>query len=395
MSNQVPRVLHRLGIDANRVTPTTIGQTMRSPHQVVEADNVQHWCDQVSGLGPLAPLVRDEMVTDILVNTSGPVWVDRGSGLENIGKIFAHEAEVRQLATRLAQMCGRRLDDSVPWVDGQLPAQVRLHAIIPPLSPHGTHISLRIQRSGKLGLAALRHRGFVTHEVYDLLKLLIEQQVSFLISGGTGSGKTTLLAALLDLVPTSHRIVLVEDAAELDVPGDHVVSLVGRPANPEGKGRVGLGELVRQALRMRPDRIVLGECRGPEIQDLLNALNTGHRGGCATLHANSIHDIPRRIHALGSLAGMSDSAVSRQLAGALQVALHVSRNGGVRRLEQIGVVNSEKDVTNVASALLWDDRNQVMRKTAGWPKLASLLGYETEIDQEDTFQGNSNASGKS
>lgn len=377
MEKSATQALFQCGLEHQQATPAVIAHTMGTSEQMAGPGSVEKWCDEVTGLGPLAALVRDDQVTDVLVNSSGPVWVDRGHGLQQIGCLFASEEEVRALAARLAQMCGRRLDDSQPWVDGLLPNRIRLHAIIPPLATHGTHISLRIQKTARLDLDELQRRGMFPVEVVPILHRLVDLQLSYLVTGGTGTGKTTLLAALLERVPTFERIVIVEDAPELQLPGDHIVNLASRHANPDGHGRVDLGVLVRQALRMRPDRIVLGECRGAEIQDLLTALNTGHRGGCATLHANSVEDTPRRVHALGALAGMSDSAVSRQLAGALQVVLHLERESGERRLAAIGVMESHGEVVQVSTALSWSTAHRSLSRGDGWPHLCRLLNMSS------------------
>lgn len=296
---------------------------------------------EVLGLGPLQEWVQAEAVTDVLVNGDGRVWVDRGEGLELTSTRAMDACEARRLAVRLAGLSGRRLDESQPWVDGLLPGGVRLHAVLPPLVEGGAHVSLRVPRVRADGLAALGALGMFDPEVERLLRRLVQRRVSFVVTGGTGSGKTTLLAALLGEVAPRERIVVVEDVRELAVAHPHVVRLQGRGANVEGHGSVNLVDLVRQALRMRPDRLVVGEVRGPEVREMLAALNTGHEGGCGTLHANAPADVPARFEALGALAQLSSQAVHSQLASAVRVVVHVERlplagslpgcRGGTRR----------------------------------------------------------------
>ena len=214
----------------------------------------------------------------------------------------------------------------MPWVDARLPGGVRLHAVVPPLAPEGTHVSLRVLRPVGFDLDALVARGTLPSAWAAVLAALVRRRAAFLVSGGTGAGKTTLLAALLGLVPPTERILLVEDVGELRPDHPHVVRLEARHANVEGRGAVALDDLVRQALRMRPDRIVVGECRGPEVRELLAALNTGHAGGCGTVHANACSEVPARLEALGSLAGMSPRALAGQVAAAIDVVVHVERS---------------------------------------------------------------------
>lgn len=301
---------------------------------------------EVLGLGPLQRWVQAEAVTDVLVNGDGRVWVDRGEGLELTSSRAMDASEARRLAVRLAGLAGRRLDESQPWVDGLLPGGVRLHAVLPPLVEGGAHLSLRVPRVRADGLAALRTLGMFDEEMERLLRRLVHRRVSFVVTGGTGSGKTTLLAALLGEVAPEERIIVVEDVRELAVVHPHVVRLQGRGANVEGQGAVDLVDLVRQALRMRPDRLVVGEVRGPEVREMLAALNTGHEGSCGTLHANAAADVPARFEALGALAQLSRQAVQSQLASAVRVVVHVDRRpvGG----QSPGVRGARRRVTSVS-----------------------------------------------
>lgn len=303
---------------------------------------------EMTGAGALEPLLHDPAVADVLVTAPDSVWIDRGNGLEQTGVTFPDEAAVRRLAQRLALAAGRRLDDAQPWVDGKLPGHeaglgaafgVRLHAVLAPVAHGGTCLSLRVLRPATQGLAALARAGAVLPAARELLEAVVRARLAFLVVGGTGAGKTTLLSGLLATVDRTERIVCVEDAAELAPPHPHVVRLVARPANVEGAGAVTVRDLVRQALRMRPDRIVIGEVRGAEVVDLLTALNTGHDGGAGTVHANSPREVPARLEALAALGGMDRAALHSQLAAAVQVVLHVHRRAdGSRGLREIGLV---------------------------------------------------------
>jgi pilus assembly protein CpaF len=311
---------------------------------------VREAVDELAGAGPLEPLLRATDVTDVLVNGPGEVWVDRGSGLERTGLRFPDEDAVRRLAVRLAAAAGRRLDDGVPWVDAGLPDGTRLHAVLPPVADAGTCLSLRVLRRCSLTVADLAAAGAFPGTCERVLRDLVAARAAFLVTGGTGSGKTTLLSALLGLVPPSERLLVCEDAPELTPEHPHVVRLVGRPANVEGAGEVTLRDLVRQALRMRPDRVVVGEVRGAEVVDLLAALNTGHEGGAGTLHANRPAEVPARLEALGVAAGMDRAAVHSQAAAALDAIVHLRRTPAGRRVDEIGVVRRGGELVTVVPA---------------------------------------------
>ncbi|ORB87476.1 general secretion pathway protein GspE [Mycobacterium kansasii] len=346
----IERVRERLAAEAAPLRPHVVAAAIRAESGGMLGDtevlaNLRVLQTELTGAGILEPLLCADDTTDVLVTAPDAVWVDDGTGLRRSEVRFRDEAAVRRLAQRLALAAGRRLDDAQPWVDGQLsgigPARlaVRLHAVLPPVAAGGTCVSLRVLRPTTQDLAALIAASAIAPEAAGLIAQIVATRLAFLVCGGTGAGKTTLLAALLGAVPDSERIVCVEDAAELAPPHPHLVKLVARCANIEGAGEVTMRQLVRQALRMRPDRIVVGEVRGAEVVDLLAALNTGHDGGAGTVHANSPGEVPARLEALGALGGLDRGALHSQLAAAVQVLLHVTRDqAGRRRLNEIAIL---------------------------------------------------------
>lgn len=304
------------------------------------------------GAGPLAPLLACDDVTDVLVNST-EVWVDRGAGLQRCPVDVGTIDDVRRLAQRLAAAGGRRLDDSSPCVDVRLADGTRLHAVLPPVATQGPYLSLRTFRPRPYTLADLIAAGTLAEPAGEVLAAIVAARLPYLVTGGTGCGKTTLLATLLSLVPHHERIVLVEDASELRPRHPHVVGLQARTTNVEGAGEVTLRDLIRQALRMRPDRIVVGECRGAEVADLLAALNTGHEGGAGTLHANTAADVPARLEALGLLGGLPRAVLHAQVAAALQVVLHLRRVAGRRVLEAVCLLLPDGDGRLVTAVPAW------------------------------------------
>ncbi|MFA6573978.1 MAG: TadA family conjugal transfer-associated ATPase [Nocardioides sp.] len=338
----VELVRDRLAREPGELTAHRVAEALRSTGRPVgDADVLQVFETlrrDVVGAGPLEPLLRLPGVTDVLVNGAGQVFLDRGGGLEPSDVRFPDDDAVRRLAQRLAAAGGRRLDDATPYVDLRLADGTRFHAVLSPVARPGTLISLRVPRRQVFTVEELTVGGFLTEQAARLLRSVVSSRLAFLVSGGTGSGKTTLLAALLSLVPPGERLVLVEDSSELRPDHPHLVALEARPANVEGSGEIDLRTLVRQALRMRPDRLVVGEVRGSEVVDLLAAMNTGHEGGCGTLHANSALDVPSRVEALALAAGLGRAAAHSQLASALDVVLHLARGrDGRRRLAQVAV----------------------------------------------------------
>jgi pilus assembly protein CpaF len=286
--------------------------------------------------GPLEGLVAERGVTDVFLNGDGTVWADRGAGPGPVDGIRVPPAAARELAVRLIALGGRHVDEATPCVDVRLGDGVRVHAVLPPVSAGGALVSVRLPAEVRPSLADLEAAGFFPQGEAGRIREVVARRANLLVTGAGGSGKTTFLAALLGHAPPHERIVVLEDVAELRIAHPHVVSLEARQANLEGAGGIGLDRLVREALRMRPDRLVVGECRGAELRELLAALNTGHDGGAGTLHANSLADVPARLEALGALAGMSPDAVARQAVSALDVVLHVERSPEGRRLAAVG-----------------------------------------------------------
>ncbi|MEU4363713.1 TadA family conjugal transfer-associated ATPase [Promicromonospora sp. NPDC023987] len=330
---------------------------------------------ELTGAGPLQTLLDAPDVTDVLVNGPDDVWVDRGAGLEQVPLRLGTPTGVRALAVRLAALGGQRLDDACPTVDARLPDGTRLHAVLEPLAEAGAVISLRVLRNRAFTLDELVAGGALPSQWAGLLHSLVLRRANVLVSGGTGTGKTTLLAALLSLVPHNERVVTVEEARELRPAHPHAVHLAARRANVEGAGAVDLADLVRNALRMRPDRIVLGECRGAEVREVLMAMNTGHDGGFATLHANAVALVPARLEALAGLAGMTREAVAAQAAGALDVVLHLRRSHGARYLAEIGLVGrAPGGELSVRTVAWWDGSGGCEVEPDGWAELAGRYG---------------------
>ena len=374
---------------------------------------------EIVGTGPLAELLADPATTDVVVNGPHDVRVDRGAGWEQTGIRFADDAAVQRLARRLASAAGRRLDEAQPYVDAQLPGGIRLHAVLPPIASDGTCVSLRVLRPAQFDLATLGRHGAFPPTVESLLRRIVaarqqpalleragqvpaarglvgeapeaavvlrvadhhlRQRRAVMISGGTGSGKTTLLAALLGEVDPAERIITVEDAGELRPTHPHVLHLLARTSNVEGAGRIELRDLVRQGLRMRPDRLVVGEVRGAEVIDLLVALNTGHRGGAGTVHANAADEVPARLAALASLGGMAETTLNAQLPGAVQVIIHLERvavaGRAQRKLKEIAVL--ERDPGGGVTVRRASDDNGWLGPGAA--RLASLLDAAPQPD---------------
>lgn len=304
--------------------------------------------------GPLAEHCTDDAVTDVFVNGADGLFVDRGSGAEPVPTWRASEREVRDLAVALVGLGGRHLDDQAPCVDVRLDSGIRVHAVLAPVSTTGTALSIRIPRVRASDLDALAALGSFDARQQSWLTTLVAERANILITGGTGTGKTTLLSALLSEVSAAERIVTIEDVAELRPHHPHHVALEARQANLEGAGGISLARLVRESLRMRPDRLVVGECRGEEVRELLTALNTGHDGGAGTLHASGLRDVPARLEALGALAGMDATALARQAVSAFTMVLHLERApDGTRRIAQAGRLVLDRERLGIEEVRPW------------------------------------------
>lgn len=337
---------------------------------------------------PLGELLTQPGVTDVLVNGPTEVWIDAGAGLTRVeGFDLGTPAMVRQMAVRMAAAAGQRLDDATPIVDATLPSGVRLHAVLPPLSGSSAVLSLRVPAPVAMSLEQLIASGMITPWLAEILQRLVKDKVSGLVTGATGTGKTTLLACLLGLIDPGERLICIEEVSELRPHHPHVVHLQARKDNVQGAGGVSLSDLVKAAMRMRPDRLILGEARGPEVREMLSALNTGHRGGWATIHANSAVEVPARLEALGALAGMSRDAVCAQALPAFEVVVHLKRfqgdDGRVRRqVVQLAQLCRTHEGSLGAQAVLEIAPDGTPQALTGWPDFASRLGIPRELPLE-------------
>jgi pilus assembly protein CpaF len=334
---------------------------------------------ELAGAGPLQPLLADPSVTDVLVNGPDEVWIDRGEALERTSVRFPDAEAVRRLAERLVLATGRPLDNAHPYVDARLPDGSRVHAVLSPVAVGGPYLSLRVARRSAFTIDELTTAGSLPGDTAAVLRGLVRGRAAGLISGGTGTGKTTLLSALLTEVPPGERLVLVEDSVELRPAHPHVLRLEARPPNAEGAGEVTVRSLVRQALRMRPDRLVVGEVRGAEVVDMLGAMNTGHEGGWGTVHANAAGDVPARLEALGTAAGLSREAVQAQVEAAVDVVVHLVRDrDGLRRLGEIATLEPAAEPggrIRVLPALTVErsGAGALLQRRAGWERLQAIL----------------------
>ena len=294
--------------------------------------------DESVGLGPLERLLEDSSISEIMVNAPDEIWVERAGRLQRHASAFTDDAAVRSVIERIVAPLGRRIDESSPMVDARLADGSRVNAIIPPLALRGPALTIRRFARSLKGPQDLIDAGAASIEMFDFLRVCVEQRRNIVISGGTSSGKTTLLNVLSNLIPAGERIITIEDAAELSLRHEHLVQLEGRPPNLEQRGEITIRDLVRNALRMRPDRIVVGECRGGETLDMLQAMNTGHDGSLTTVHANSPRDVISRLEVMTLMAGMDlpVSAIREQVAAAIDVVVHQARFAdGSRRITSI------------------------------------------------------------
>ena len=294
--------------------------------------------DESVGLGPLERLLEDSSISEIMVNAPDEIWVERAGQLQRHASAFTDDAAVRSVIERIVAPLGRRIDESSPMVDARLADGSRVNAIIPPLALRGPALTIRRFARSLKGPQDLIDAGAASIEMFDFLRVCVERRRNIVISGGTSSGKTTLLNVLSNLIPAGERIITIEDAAELSLRHEHLVQLEGRPPNLEQRGEITIRDLVRNALRMRPDRIVVGECRGGETLDMLQAMNTGHDGSLTTVHANSPRDVISRLEVMTLMAGMDlpVSAIREQVAAAIDVVVHQARFAdGSRRITSI------------------------------------------------------------
>src|SRR6201997_3779386 len=318
--------------------------------------------DEIFGLGPLEPLLKDPTISDILVNRYDKVYVERAGKLEPTGLSFKDDAHLMQIIDRIVSRVGRRVDESSPMVDARLADGSRVNAIIPPLALDGPILSIRRFGRNPLQVDDLMRLGSLTPEMITVLREMVRARLNLLISGGTGSGKTTLLNCLSSFIPDNERIITIEDSAELQLQQPHVVRLETRPPNIEGKGEVTQRDLVRNALRMRPDRIVVGEVRGGEAIDMLQAMNTGHDGSLTTIHANSTRDALARLETMIQMTGMrlSDKAMRQQIASAVNLVIQVARlTDGTRRVVSISEITGMEHETIAMQEIFQFERTGV------------------------------------
>ena len=320
-----------------------------APLSIIERDRlVTEVHNELFGLGPLEPLLADSTISDILVNTFSSIYIERRGKLEKTAISFKDDEHLMRVIERIVSTVGRRIDEAQPMVDARLPDGSRVNAIIPPLSIDGPVLSIRRFGADPLKMPALIENGALTKEIAILFEMCVKARLNIIISGGTGAGKTTLLNALSAFIPADERIVTIEDSAELQLQQPHVVRLETRPSNIEGKGEVTQRDLVKNALRMRPDRIVIGEVRGGEAIDMLQAMNTGHDGSLTTIHANTPRDALARLETMIQMTGMrlSDRAMRQQIASAVDVVIQVARlTDGTRRITSISEITGMEGET--------------------------------------------------
>jgi len=321
-----------------RAVVTELLREESTPLTLADRENIiEQVLYEITGLGPLEPLFRDLTISDILVNGSKEIFIERFGKLSRVTAAFRNDAHVMAVIDRIVSRIGRRVDESSPMVDARLPDGSRVNAIIPPLAIDGPVLSIR-RFGADLSVARLIENGTLTEEMSKLLEGCVQARLNILISGGTGAGKTTLLNAMTSFIPADQRIITIEDAAELRLQQEHVVRLETRPPNAEGLGEVKAADLVKNALRMRPDRIIVGEVRSAEALDMLQAMNTGHEGSLSTVHANSPRDALSRLETMILMAGsnLPDRAMREQIASALDLVVQVTRLAdGTRRITSI------------------------------------------------------------
>jgi pilus assembly protein CpaF len=357
------------------------GSSLRLPPEIDTEELITDVLDEVVGLGALERLLSDPNVTEIMVNSADEIYVERSGKLERCRAAFTSDEAIRSVIDRIVAPLGRRIDEASPMVDARLKDGSRVNAIIPPLALRGPTITIRKFNKRLFGVEDYIRLGSANASMFEFLKVCVECRKNIVISGGTGSGKTTLLNILSNLIPRGERIVTIEDAAELKLNAPHLVSLEARPSNVEGKGVIAIRDLVRNSLRMRPDRIVVGECRGGEALDMLQAMNTGHDGSLTTAHANSPRDVISRLEVMTLMAGMDIpmSAVREQIASAVDVIVQQTRlSDGSRRITSITEVTGVENGTVQLLELFKFERR-------GFGPNNEVIGHFTGCDAVPTF----------
>jgi pilus assembly protein CpaF len=382
LSSLTPEQVHA---EVSRLAESVLAQE-EMPLSAAEKDrlvkDVQH---ELFGLGPLEPLLKDPTISDILVNSHSTIYIERRGRLEATNVTFKDDEHLMRVIERIVSSVGRRIDESSPMVDARLQDGSRVNAIIPPLSIDGPVLSIRRFGSDPLRMNSLIENKALTKDIAEMLQMCVNARLNVLISGGTGAGKTTLLNALSAFIPENERIVTIEDSAELQLQQPHVVRLETRPPNIEGRGEVSQRDLVRNSLRMRPDRIVIGEVRGSEAIDMLQAMNTGHDGSLTTIHANTPRDALARLETMIQMTGMrlSDRAMRQQIASALDLVVQVARmSDGSRRVTSISeITGMEGETITMQEIFMYertgmDSQGQVIgrfRATGIRPRFADRL----------------------
>jgi pilus assembly protein CpaF len=375
--NELKRVVHTRLVETigpklydAHMTQSELEQQVRLALQTTLADTdmpmssadrtriAQEIADDILGYGPIEPLLRDSGLTEVMVNSFQDIYVERGGKLEKVDTTFTDEAHLRRTIDKIVGKIGRRVDETSPMVDARLPDGSRVNAIIPPLALDGSKLTIRKFSEDPYMVEDLIGFGTLTHESADLLAGCVKGRLNILVSGGTGAGKTTTLNVLSSFIPADERIVTIEDAAELRLHQDHVLRLESRPANIEGKGQVTIRDLVRNSLRMRPDRVVVGEIRDAAALDMLQAMNTGHDGSISTLHANTPRDALARLETMVLMAGMDlpVKAIREQVASAVDLIIQQTRlKDGTRRITAITeIVGMEGDIITTQDVFLFD-----------------------------------------